>query len=111
MHVAQAWEVAQNDESSLHDPVTQGLLNGAEVVRAELLAKLGTDLTVQKETNCFWHTGHEVKLTGSTDSRGLQPWEFMKNVSLGTATGLNRGKRQHWRPCVQHIIDRLLFPK
>ena len=51
LHVSQAWEEAEKGDTASADPIRQSMLNGAARVRKELLEKLGTDLTVQRDTN------------------------------------------------------------
>ena len=106
LHVSQAYEVATKGDSSLHDPVTQPLLNAAEAVRRELKAKLGTDLTVADEYNPFFHTGNRVKLSAGTE-RQYRPWRDIWTVAEGLRAGTGRADKQDWARFTDHVIENL----
>lgn len=108
LHVSQAWEVLQNGDSRLHDPVTQALLNGANAVCSELVAKLGTDLTVPSDVNPFWHTGNTVK---AGTGRSHQPWEDFYRVAKGIVAGKGRRYPAHYASYVQRVLAEHLFKK
>lgn len=109
IHVAQVWDCFQNGDHESHDPVTQSILNGAAVVRAELKKKLGTDLTVKTTHNPFWHTGNPVNLAnGST--RINRPWEFIWHVADGTAAGKGRVTVESYAEYIERTMANSLFP-
>ena len=87
LHVNAMWEEAEKGENSENDPLSQAILNGAEAargqrlncrphtspthtpalsdtptqqVRADLLSRLGTDLTIENTTNPLYHTGGKL---------------------------------------------------
>ena len=109
MHVEQAWQTAKNGASPLHDPVRQSTLNAAEVVRKELLAKLGTDLTIPNTHNPFWYTGNPVNLAGGAAMR-YRPWEYVQNVAAGLAAGKDRVSLEAWDAFLARMIAEQLFP-
>lgn len=109
IHVEQVWQMSQLGYSPLHDPVRQSTLNAAEVVRKDVLAKLGTDLTVANEYNPFWHTGNPVKLN-SGPARDYRPWEDLIAVASGQTAGKNRVMRESWNAHINRKIRDELFP-
>ena len=109
IHVEQMWETSQNGQSPLHDPVRQSTLNAAEVVRRDLLDKLGSDLTVADDYNPFFHTGSRVKLS-SGSARSYRPWEDIQNVADGRTAGKDRVTRETWNAHINRVIRDQLFP-
>ena len=110
LHVTQMWTCVEQGDSPLHDPVRQSTLNAAEVVRAELLKKCGSDLTIHEEKNPFWWTGSPVGLSkGSAQS--YQPWEYWWQVAEGKATGKQRVHVESADAYIRRVIsEEQLFP-
>jgi hypothetical protein len=88
MHVEQMWTCASAGDSPLHDPMRQSILNAAEVIRQDMLAKLGTDLTMVDERNPFWHTGNPTNWNGNKMAK--KPWEYVWDVAEGRVAGKGR---------------------
>ena len=88
-------------------PIAQSLLNGAELVRQTLRAKLGTDLTISDDTNPFWHTGNRVK---AARGRAHQPWEDYWRVAAGLVAGKGRASPEEYAKYVRRVIGEHLFP-
>ena len=109
LHAAHAWDCAEHGESSLHDPLKQSTLNAAEVIRAEIHRKLGSDLTIPSEYNPFWHTGNPVKLY-SGPRREYRPWMDYWDVAAGRVPGKGRADTEEYAAYIRRIIRDSMFP-
>lgn len=109
LHVAQVWDASERGgESPLNDPVTQAMLNGAAVVRNNLRAKLGTDLTIYSNTNPFWHTGNPVQVD-PTHLRTHDPAQFIDRVAIGAVAGKYRKRKEDWNSYTKRVIREQMF--
>lgn len=109
MHVAYALEMAENGESELHDPLRQSHLNGAEQVRKDLVKKLGTDLTVQDDTNPLYKTGGQPNMRKAKNVCSHRPWEFIWRVADGISAGVGREKPERWDAWVDRFLNKHLW--
>jgi hypothetical protein len=107
MHVIHALDVAENGESGAIDPLRQSTLNAAEVVRADMLSKLGTDLTIHDDRNHLFHTDASPDTVKSHPSVSHRPVEFMWRVAEGTSVGPGYSNPESW----DRHIDRFLREK
>ena len=68
------------DPLEIDDPVSQGMLMGADTLRKKLLAVCGTDLTKVQRMNEFWYAGANDSSLG--DYRLKRPWDSMSKVAI-----------------------------
>ena len=57
VYTVHALDAADHGESASNDPLRESMITAAEAIRADLVARLGTDLTVPDPTNPLFHTG------------------------------------------------------
>ena len=108
MHAVHATDEYDQGEAESNDPLTQASINAAVAVREDLVSVLGTDLTIQDNTNPLFHTGGTPNMVRATSSLTHRPWEHAWHVAQGTRafTG-NRPKS--WKVKVDRFLREKLF--
>lgn len=91
LHAVHALDTADNGIAESQDPLRQSTINAANVIRKDLLERLGDDLTIPDNTNRVFHTGGAPKTVGSTAHLSHRPWDFIWRVARGTSVGAGRG--------------------
>jgi len=105
LHVLHALDVADNGESSAHDPLRQSTINAADAVRKDLKQQLGTDLTiVDDKSPLYGSADSNPTVVGTTAVRSHRPWEFLWRVAEGQSTGEGRAKPARWDKYVDHWL-------
>ena len=80
------------------------------MVRQELRARLGNDLTIHNTHNCFWHTGHSVNLANGSE-RLNRPWDFKDSVAFGRAAGKGRTLLEPYDKWIERSMTDHFFPE
>ena len=109
LHVLHAIDTLENGEPSSSDPLRESMINAADVVRADLKERLGTDLTIDDPTNRLYHTGGAPNArTGALVSH--RPWEHLWRVADGVSVGVGRaGRAEKWDVFVDRFLERHLW--
>ena len=109
LHVMHALDAADNGEPSSSDPLRESMMNAADVIRADLKERLGTDLTIDDPTNKLYYTGGAPNArTGPPISH--RPWEHLWRVAEGLALGVGRGgKPEKWSVYVDQFLEHHLW--
>ena len=110
MHVFHALDVSENGESSAGDPLRESTINAADVIRKDLVEKLGVDLTIEDKTNPLFVTGGAPNMVNSTACLSHRPDEFLWRVAEGTSAGAGRSasRPESWDAHVDRFIDLVL---
>ena len=90
VHVTMTWNETMKDNDSdvakyIDDPISPGMLVGADALRKALLKVCGTDATKSQRVNPCWHTG-PVDADGG-DYRMKKPHLWLWAVLAGTSGG------------------------
>ena len=110
MHVVHGVEQATEGASSLSDPLRQSTLNAAEVVRADLVSRLGTDLTLADERNPLYKSGGAPNMVRATDCLSHRPWHHLWKVADGIGvSGPGRSSPEAWDKFVDRFVLEMLF--
>ena len=109
MHVNMALEQAECGERKANDPLKQATINAATVIRNDLKARLGTDLTIDDNSNPLFHTGGAPNTMTSTASLSHRPYEFIWKVARGTSAGAGRASIERWDIYVDRFINEHLW--
>ena len=67
-------------------------------------------MTVRVSLVASWKTGNAVKVTNTTNLKGMVPWEYTKRVSDGTVAGEGRTVGVAMEQHEQNVIDHQMFP-
>ena len=109
LHVIHGLDAADCGEPTSSDPLRVSMINAADVVRADLKERLGTDLTIDDPTNKLYHTGGAPNArTGALMSH--RPWEHLWRVADGVSLGFGRGGRpEKWDVYVDRFLEHHLW--
>ena len=113
MHVNKALEEVEVGDREASDPLKAATINAASVIRADLKARLGTDLTVHDDHNPIFRTGGAPNTLRSTASLSHRPYEFIWQVADGRCNGAGRGatRPEAWDTYVDRFIQENLWTK
>ena len=111
LHVMHALDAADNGEASSSDPLRESMMNAADVIRADLKERLGTDLTTSTTRD------QQAVLRGRSAKRAHRPanfpsalWEHLWRVAEGLALGVGRGgKPEKWSVYVDRFLEHHLW--
>ena len=88
------------------------MINAANVIRADLKARLGTDLVTVETRNSIYATGGAPETVNSTQTLVHRPWEFIWRVAEGTSVGVGRGGTgESWERIVDRFLSENLFSR
>ena len=109
VHTVHALDAADHGESASNDPLRESMITAAEAIRADLVARLGTDLTVPDPTNPLFHTGGAPNMVNATSVVSHRPWEQLWRVAEKQSAGEGRGKKERWNAYVDRFIRENLW--
>ena len=81
-----------------------------DVLVAEFVAKMPTDLTQHTDHNYFWHTGNPVLMRAAANMQEYRPWEWIWMVAEGRSRGRDMCQPEHfWTYVLRHIRDHMFY--
>ena len=108
LHVDHAFEEAESSTHRSDDHFSKSMVFEARKLQNMFVRLLGTDLTVDDNSNPFWHTGIPTDID-SGDYRERRPWEWIWRTASGSSKGKGRAKAEKWSDYVLEFFRKNTF--